>query len=108
MELGCSFIGSGCKNLICGSFNSQTSTILGGSCNTIIGQGITDSSILGGSSNTLQTNKSFIVGSDITSDRACTTFVNNLSIKNVPTSPTGLPSGLVWRDPATNVLYIIP
>jgi hypothetical protein len=39
-----------------------------------------------------------IVGSNITADRACATFVNNLSIKNIPTGCAGLPSGSVWRN----------
>jgi len=39
-----------------------------------------------------------IVGSNITADRVCTTFVNNLSIKNIPTSSAGLPSGSVWNN----------
>jgi hypothetical protein len=39
-----------------------------------------------------------IVGSCITVDRACATFVNNLSIMNIPTSSAGLPSGSVWND----------
>jgi hypothetical protein len=38
-----------------------------------------------------------IVGSNITADRVCTTFVNNLSIKNIPTSGAGLPDGSVFR-----------
>jgi len=37
-----------------------------------------------------------IVGSNITADRVCTTFVNNLSIKNIPSSSAGLPSGSVY------------
>jgi hypothetical protein len=38
-----------------------------------------------------------IVGSNITADRVCATFVNNLSIKNIPTSGAGLPSGSIYR-----------
>jgi hypothetical protein len=41
------------------------------------------------------------VGSNITSDRSCATFVNNLSIKNIPTSSAGLPAGSVWSDSGT-------
>ena len=47
-----------------------------------------------------------IVGSNIVADRACATFVNNLSIKNIPTSSAGLPSGSVWSN--GNVLTIVP
>jgi len=108
VQLGCSFIGSGCKNTILGTVTSTTSTILGGSCNTIIGLGITDSSILGGERNTLITNKSFVVGSNIVTDRDCATFVNNLSIKNIPTSSANLPSGSVWRCTTDNTLRIVP
>jgi hypothetical protein len=39
-----------------------------------------------------------IIGSFITADRVCTTFVNNLSIKNIPTSGAGLPIGSVWSS----------
>ena len=47
-----------------------------------------------------------IVGSNITADRVCTTFVNNLSIKNIPTSSAGLPSGAVWSN--AGALTIVP
>ena len=47
-----------------------------------------------------------IVGSSITADRACATFVNNLSIKNIPTASAGLPSGSVWSN--GGVLTIVP
>jgi hypothetical protein len=39
-----------------------------------------------------------IVGSNITANRVCATFVNNLSIMTIPTSSAGLPSGAVWRN----------
>jgi hypothetical protein len=39
-----------------------------------------------------------IVGSCITANRECATFVNNLSIMNIPTGCLGLPSGAVWRN----------
>jgi hypothetical protein len=57
------------------------------------------SAILGGRSNNTSTFAcAMIVGSNITADRVCTTFVNNLSIKTIPTSSAGLPSGSVWRN----------
>ena len=57
------------------------------------------SSILGGRNNiTGNCNCAMIVGSNIQADRECTTFVNNLSIKDIPTSDSGLPSGAVWRN----------
>jgi len=40
----------------------------------------------------------FIVGDGITADRDCSTFVNNLSITDIPTSDVGLPSGSIWSD----------
>ena len=65
------------------------------------------SAILGGSSNTTNTCAcAMIVGSNITADRVCATFVNNLSIKNIPTSSAGLPSGSVWSN--AGVLTIVP
>ena len=40
-----------------------------------------------------------IVGSNITADRACTTFVNALSMKNAPTEANlPLPAGTVYVD----------
>jgi hypothetical protein len=54
---------------------------------------------LGGICNNTSTcNNAMIVGSCITADMSNTTFVNCLSIKNIPTSPSGLCSGMVWKD----------
>jgi hypothetical protein len=39
-----------------------------------------------------------IVGSCIIANRECATFVNNLSIVNIPTASAGLPVGSVWRN----------
>ena len=39
-----------------------------------------------------------MIGSNLTANRACTTFVENLSIMNIPTSSVGLPSGAVWNN----------
>jgi hypothetical protein len=39
-----------------------------------------------------------IVGDGITANRACATFVNELSIMNIPTSNVGLPTGAVWKN----------
>jgi hypothetical protein len=106
ITLGCSFVGSGFKNTIVGTTISCSSTILGGNCNTLFGA--TESSIIGGSFNVTYVDKTFIVGSNITADRSCTTFVNNLSIKNIPTTASGLPSGSVWRCTTDNTLRIVP
>ena len=87
-----STVGGGCGNTASGT----SSTIGGGSCNTASGN---YSAILGGASNTTNSCAcAFIVGNNITADRVCTTFVNNLSIKNIPTASAGLPSGSVWRN----------
>ena len=58
VNAGCSFVGGGYDNCI----------------NTA-----TNSAILGGCENTITQNNSFIIGSGITSQGACTTFVNNLA-----------------------------
>jgi hypothetical protein len=112
---------SGNQNLI---FNAKYSTILGGNCNSIvvslndctgfIGGGTCNkiygdqSFIAGGRQNTVRgfDNCVFITGSNITSDRSCTTFVNNLSIKSIPPNPTGLPAGSVYKD-ANGFLKIV-
>jgi hypothetical protein len=47
-----------------------------------------------------------IVGSCITANRVCTTFVNNLSIMNIPTYSAGLPSGALWSSGGT--ICIVP
>jgi hypothetical protein len=73
----------------------QNSFIGGGFQNVATGIA---SGVMGGCSNTASCACSFIVGSNITSDRVCATFVNNLSIKNIPTSSAGLPSGAVWKN----------
>jgi hypothetical protein len=111
-----SFIGSGFSNTVCtngssivggvqNSISNTTSTafIGGGENNTVSGY---SSAILGGVCNTAGCNCAFIVGSNITADRACTTFVNNLSIKNIPTAAAGLPSGSVWSN--SGILTIVP
>jgi hypothetical protein len=104
--IGClSFIGSGEDNITCG----LGSTIGGGACNrtngfrSIVGGGTVNcscanyssilggrlntvcsvySSILGGRCNTISSGftNSNIIGSNITANRACTTFVNDLSV----------------------------
>jgi hypothetical protein len=83
-----SLAGSG--NTVSGSFSSvvggqnnilsgSTSFIGGGQCNTIGGS---CSSILGGQCNTISSGftNSNIIGSNITANRTCTTFVNDLSV----------------------------
>jgi hypothetical protein len=110
----CSFIGGGICNTTSGNYSSS---IVGGACNvscaeySIVGGGFRNqatrqrSSILGGFSNVASCACSFIVGSNITTNRNCATFVNNLSIMNVPTSSAGLPTGAVWSN--AGVLTIV-
>ena len=61
--------------------------------------------IVGGYNNTNGSYESHIIGSNITTDRTCTAFVNNLSIKSIPTAATGLPAGAVWNN--AGVLNIV-
>jgi hypothetical protein len=83
-----SFIGGGFQNISSG----EASVVVGGKCNNVAGCAC-----------------AMILGSNITADRVCATFVNNLSIKDIPTSSAGLPSGSVWRDStAGDVLKIVP
>ena len=70
----CSFVGGGWCNAASNSYSS----VVGGYCNTACA---VQSGILGGSLNTVLSAHtcSFIIGSNLTSNAACTTFVNNLS-----------------------------
>jgi len=70
------FIGGGCSNTICSL--EQYSVIGGGQLNILDGD---NSGILGGNSNCLIHDNSFIVGSNLTSSAACTTFMNNLDVE---------------------------
>jgi len=47
-----------------------------------------------------------IIGANITADRNCATFVNNLSIMNIPSSGAGLPSNSVYK--IGTALFITP
>jgi hypothetical protein len=87
---------SGGRNNIASGCSS--STIGGGNSNTASG---IYSGILGGENNNATCNCSMIIGNNITSNRLNTTFVNNLSIMNIPTSSAGLPAGSVWNDGGT-------
>ena len=93
---GCSVIGGGQNNEIS---DGNHQALLGGCCNCMDGGDF--SAILGGKNNCSECGCSMIVGSDITTDRVCTTFVNNLSIMSIPVASAGLPSGAVWNDGGT-------
>ena len=95
-----SVIGGGRNNQI---NNAYWSGIMSGQCNVI--NGGYHQTILGGVSNTNGSYCSHVIGSNITTDRVCTTFVNNLSIKSIPTAAAGLPAGSVWNN--AGVLNIV-
>lgn len=82
-----SFIGAGDSNNVC--------------------NGVSYGAILNGSLNLIPSGCHVnIIGSNITSNRNCATFVNNLSIMDIPTSSAGLPSKSVWSN--AGVLTIVP
>jgi hypothetical protein len=99
--------------VLSGDFNiirADESVICGGNANTISrensfigsGKGNTidseNSTIVGGTNNKTKFKNSHIVGSDIEADAEDTTFVNKLSIKNIPNSSKGLSKGAVWNN----------
>jgi hypothetical protein len=98
---------SGCESTVsgyCNTASANCSSIWGGKSN--IASGVF-SSIMGGTLNSTNLQAcAMIVGSNITADRSCATFVNNLSIKNIPISSVGLPSGSVWSNAGN--LAIVP
>ena len=94
-----SFVGSGERNVISGCFG----IVNGGCCNSI---NSCFSGIVGGRCNVANCTEAFVVGTCITTNRTCATFVNNLSIMNVPTSSAGLPSKAVWSN--AGILTIVP
>jgi hypothetical protein len=68
----------------------------GGNANIVNG---TLSSVLGGEHNNIDKHtNSHIIGSNIVADRDDTTFVENLSITNLPTSSKGLPKNSIWNN----------
>ena len=85
--------------------DTDHSSIIGGFCNNIYHTGCY-STIIGGKYNINSCAYAVVSGTGITTDRDCSTFVNNLSIKNIPTASTGLPSGSVWSN--SGVLNIVP
>lgn len=90
-----SFIGSGICNRICGV--GGYNFIGTGNNNTIINSAC--SSILSGAYNSINSYDCVnIIGNNITADRVNTTFVNNLSIMNIPSASAGLPTGAVWKN----------
>lgn len=104
----------GVNNNICGTgsfnriFGAEASTInTTGYNNILFGinnviNGVNSNTIIGTNSGIpALTSNTVVLGDSITADRSCTTFVNNLSIKSIPTSSAGLPAGSVWNDAGT-------
>ena len=89
---GSVIVGGGSNKIFPSTFSGNF--IGGGSGNCIIGD---NSGILGGVQNEVLNDCTFIIGSGITTDRNLTTFVNNLSIVDIPSSDAGLPVGSVWH-----------
>jgi hypothetical protein len=88
----------------------SNSVIAGGNANTIsglnsfVGSGrgnnidSDNSTIVGGSKNSTKYNNTHVLGSNIEANREDATFVENLSITNIPNSDKGLPKGAVWNN----------
>lgn len=102
-----SVIAGGCAN----TTSAKSSVVSGGHGNiadkdyAFVGGGQNNrangehSSVLGGQNNsTKEYTNAHIVGSNIEADRNDTTFVNNLSIKDIPTSSKNLPKGSIWSN----------
>jgi hypothetical protein len=102
-----SVIAGGCANttsckstVISGGFGNiadkDYAFIGGGQNNRANGE---HSSVIGGQNNTTKEfTNTHIIGSNIEADRQDTTFVNNLSIKDIPTSSKDLPKGSIWSN----------
>jgi hypothetical protein len=70
--------------------------IVGGNANNVNGR---LSSVLAGENNNTNTHtNTHIIGSNIVADRDDTTFIENLSITNLPTSSKGLPKNSIWNN----------
>ena len=78
-----SYIGAGQNNII--ESGSDYISILGGAYNTASAD---YSSVIGGQNNYVNHSDSFIIGSNLTSDKACYTFMNNLDVAGVVSGST--------------------
>jgi len=116
----CSFIGGGYLNQI---LDTSVKSVIGGGYSNAIGRNSVYSVIAGGYNNSIDNSdysailggginntnacdRVMIVGNNITANRSLTTFVNNLSIMNIPASGAGLPTGAVYSYGGT--LRIVP
>jgi hypothetical protein len=99
--------------VLSGEYNvvrGDNSVVAGGNANTIsrknsfIGSGrgndidSDNSTIVGGANNSTKYNNTHLLGSNIEANREDATFVENLSITNIPNSDKGLPKGAVWNN----------
>ena len=92
-----SHIGGGFGHSVKGHYN----TVSGGYEN-VLGVASGNSGILGGCNNNVNHSSSFIIGSDLTSNAACTTFVNNLNVDGTLTvDGTTISSGVFEKIPAS-------
>lgn len=89
-----SFIGNGNNNHLGDGVNQVSySAILAGKDNTIEGT-VSNSAIIAGENNTITHNNTFILGSNINSSQANTTYVENLNIGDVGSAPSVINLGL--------------
>lgn len=99
--------------ILSGEYNvmrGSSSVIVSGNANTISGRNSIigsgrgnnidsdNSTIIGGANNSTKHNNTHIIGSNIEANREDATFVENLSITNIPNSDKGLPKGAVWNN----------
>jgi hypothetical protein len=78
-----SYIGAGQNNII--ESGSDYISILGGAYNTASAD---YSSVIGGQNNYVNHSDSFIIGSNLTSDKSCYTFMNNLDVAGIVSGST--------------------
>jgi len=89
------------KSVVAGGYNNHlhgSYCFMGGGYYNRINPGNTHSAILGGQYNTIDHSNTFVLGSSLATNRANTTFVQQLSIMSIPTSASGLPAGAVWSN----------
>lgn len=99
--------------ILSGEYNVMrgvNSVIIGGNANTISGRNSIigsgggndidsdNSTIIGGTNNSTKYSNTHLIGSNIEANREDATFVENLSITNIPNSDKGLPKGAVWNN----------
>jgi hypothetical protein len=99
--------------ILSGEYNvmrGSSSVIVGGNANTISGRNSIigsgrgndidsdNSTIVGGENNSTKYKNTHLLGSNIEANREDATFVENLSITNIPISDKGLPKGAVWNN----------